>query len=123
MAEVLLVDPEHDHRLDVRKSLYLAGCQVLEASSLAEAEAIAGSEHLDLIVTDLFLPGPQGLMFIRQMRREYPDVPVIAMSDQWGDLDTDYQRLALDCGSAATLSKPVVQIDLISLVHDLLDGV
>jgi CheY-like chemotaxis protein len=119
MATALLVDSEQDHRLEVRKGLYVSGCEVLEASSLPEAAAIAGSQRLDLIVTDLFLPGPQGLMFIREMRREYPDVPVIAISDQWGDLDTDYQRLALDCGSAATLTKPVVQIDLISLVHDL----
>ncbi len=100
--------------------MYLAGCQLLDAETLEHAEAVARAERPELIVMDLFLPGRAGHMFIREMKKELPNTKIIAMSDSAGTEENDDHRLALDCGAAATLTKPVAQIDLISLIHDLL---
>lgn len=120
MATVLLIDPDDDHRLNVRNVLYLAGCHLLEAGTLQHAQAVALAERPELIVMDLFLPGRAGHMFIREMKKDLPNTKIIAMSESTGTEENDDHRLALDCGAAATLTKPVAQIDLISLVHDLL---
>ena len=120
MPTALVVDQHDDDRTHVCEVLRGTGCQILEAASLDEAAAIARSERPDLIVTDLFLPGRFGLLFIRSMLAELEGVKIIAMSEQ-PDLDsTDYQRLAMDCGAILSFTKPVSQIDLISAVSEVL---
>jgi len=72
-------------------------------------DAIASPEvaGVDLVVTDIFMPGKGGLALIKEIRDNWPDVPVIAMS---GGFDTMQGAKALEaarrCGATSTISKP-----------------
>jgi len=75
-----------------------------------------------VIVSDLSLPGADGLQFIRALRRLEPeaggDVPAIAVSAY----DKDFTAIeARTAGYTGYLAKPVNLDDLVTLVHDLVN--
>lgn len=118
MATVLVVDTDEKHNRRVRKLLRLAGFATRKAVSLEDAEAMIRAKPPDLVIMDLFLPARSGLMFIRHMHKDFPSMPIIAMSAQAATAKTDYHRLAMDCGAAGVLSKPVSKLDLIAMAKD-----
>ena len=78
---VLLVEDEADVRHIVAEILRRAGHVVHVADGLAAAEAACeGLARLDLLLTDLVLPGGNGLEVARRVRSRYPEVPVLFMS-------------------------------------------
>jgi CheY-like chemotaxis protein len=120
MATALIVDDDDQQRAFVAKSLYLTGCQILEAASIDEALTIVRTEKPDLIVMDLFLPKPRGLMFMREMQLMFESIKIVAVIDECCSTDSKCQQLALNCGAYATIAKPIKQIELISLILDLI---
>lgn len=78
---VLLVEDEADVRHIVAEILRRAGHIVHLADGLAAAEAqCEGLAGLDLLLTDLVLPGGNGLEVARRVRSRFPEVPVLFMS-------------------------------------------
>jgi len=78
---VLLVEDEADVRHIVAEILRRAGHVVHQADGLAAAEGLLdGLSGLDLLLTDLVLPGGNGLEVARHVRSRHPDVPVLFMS-------------------------------------------
>lgn len=78
---VLLVEDEADVRQIVAEILRRAGHVVHQADGLAGADALLdGLPALDLLLTDLVLPGGNGLEVARRIRLRYPGVPVLFMS-------------------------------------------
>lgn len=78
---VLLVEDEADVRHIVAEILRRAGHVVHLADGLTGAEAACdGLTGLDLLLTDLVLPGGNGLEVARRIRSRYPEVPVLFMS-------------------------------------------
>jgi CheY-like chemotaxis protein len=86
MAErgrLLLVEDEFLIRLTLAEALADAGHEVLEAEDADEALAHAGAGEapIDLLLTDIQLPGPlNGEGLARRIRESHPDLPVIFMT-------------------------------------------
>jgi len=73
-----------------------------------------------LVVTDIHLPGTSGDAIISQVKREYPQVAVIAISGMFNSghgLDAD---AALALGAARALTKPFKRAELLRAVAELL---
>src|SRR5262249_54508156 len=87
-----------------------------ECCSLA-FEALA-NQQIDLIITDLMLPGMTGLEFIHKVRRvtNYDLIPVVAMSA----FDQKYLTAAAQAGAAKMLHKPEDLDQLVATVNYLL---
>jgi two-component system, cell cycle sensor histidine kinase and response regulator CckA len=79
---VLLTEDEHDVREIAREFLESGGYKVIEAKNGKEAIAIA-AEHrgkIDLLVTDMVMPGMTGQELAVQLQREHPGISVVFMS-------------------------------------------
>jgi sigma-B regulation protein RsbU (phosphoserine phosphatase) len=103
MARILIVDDEEMDRTLQRTILEAEGHDLLFASEGETALKICRSEDLDLVLTDLAMPGFNGLRFIKELREEGLMTPVIAVSG-WA---VDQLDLALEYGADRSLAKPV----------------
>ena len=68
-------------------------------------------DHIDVVVTDIFMPGMGGIEGIQRMRKDWPDVGVVAMSGGFGDKmgHSDALAAAQKVGADATIPKPFTQ--------------
>ena len=115
--KILVAD---DHRLIVeavkaKLSELEGGVTFVLALTVDEIFANA-SDDLDLAVIDLNMPGAEGHSHIDELRRRYPDLPVIVLS---GDDHTDVMRSALESGVLGFIPKaysPEIMISAVRLV-------
>ncbi len=80
MDTILVVDDESNYLTVMEALLGEAGYEVLTAPSALEALKIAGASDLDLILTDMKMPKMSGIELLDEVRRLYPDLPVIIMT-------------------------------------------
>ena len=101
MKTILIVDDEPAARYGLRRALE-AKYRVAEADSAEAARAALNTEQPDLVLLDVVLPGQSGLEFLRWMREQGSDVPVLMVSA----LDTAKTAVeALQLGAADYLVK------------------
>jgi PAS domain S-box-containing protein len=81
-ALVMVVEDDDAVRSLVKRAIQREGHQVLEARNAAEALLLAERHHeqLDLVVTDLIMPGMSGHDLVRRLRENYESINVLFMS-------------------------------------------
>ena len=116
---ILLVDDEQSVRSIVMKILRRANYNVLEAQNGEEALRIADthSGQIDLVVTDMFMPGMRGPEVVQGLLPKRPGLRVLFMS---GYADQD-ARTSIPEG-ANFLNKPFSAQDLATAVESALSG-
>lgn len=119
VATILVVDDEPAIRTLLRQVLEGAGYNVLEAEDGEKAIALATAET-DLVITDLVMPDREGLETIRLLRKQKPDLKIIAMS---GAFHGEFLEVAEKLGAVATLAKPIRPNDLLKTVREVTAGV
>jgi len=81
-GRILVVDDEDAVRAVVARNLQSEGYEVLRArdgrEALRELEEIGGA--VDLVITDLVMPGMGGVQLARELTQRYPDLPLVWMS-------------------------------------------
>ena len=112
---ILVVEDDEAIRELVRKALAPLGTHVLLAGSAAEALAVAAGTHVDLLLTDVGLPGASGTELATELCAERPDLQVIYMTG-W----QEHVALA-DVPEGALLSKPFSLAELTRVVAGALD--
>jgi len=80
MDTILVVDDEVNYLTVMETLLGEAGYEVLTAPSGLEALKIAGQSDLDLVLTDMKMPKMNGIELFVELRRLYPDLPVMIMT-------------------------------------------
>jgi two-component system KDP operon response regulator KdpE len=113
---VLVVDDEAPMRKFVCHNLRAAGYNVLTAADGAEALKLAAEHHLDLLLLDIGLPGPDGLAVLQALRRDM-EIPVLMISARGREAD---RVRALDLGADDYLTKPFGVAELLARVRALL---
>ena len=114
---ILVADDDDQYRTLIRRTLERAGHEVVEVSDgLGVMDGIRAPE-LQLVVLDLIMPGKEGLEVIMAIRRERPDLRVIAISGGGRGRPGDYLRAARLLGAAQTLEKPVAVKELLEAVE------
>ncbi|MFO7156860.1 MAG: sigma-54 dependent transcriptional regulator [Pseudomonadota bacterium] len=103
-ARILIADDEPDSRKALAELLGRWGHAVQEAADGAEALRRALERQPDLVITDLVMPGMDGLWLLRAIREELGDVPVILLTGR-GTIDTAVE--AIREGAYDFLEKPV----------------
>lgn len=117
---VLLVEDHEDTRAMCALGLALEGFAVREAASAAAALAILDRETPDIVVTDLAMPGMDGVELCRRIR-ERPSgrrVPILAVT---GHSHSPAFSDVADAGACAACSKPLAPDMLSALVHALVE--
>ena len=111
VPKVLIVDDEANFRHLVKKAL--ASFTVVEASDGQEALAMVREEELDLVITDIRMPNMDGFGLLDNLRSQFPQLPVLAVS---GYLDDDQVR---GRGFDGFIDKPVSLAQLRDLVEQI----
>jgi CheY-like chemotaxis protein len=88
-CSILVVDDNQPVRLLLHKILERAGFRVLEASNGSEALALfqANPSQVELLLTDLNMPGRNGVELATEIRRERPNLPVVFISAEPGEFE------------------------------------
>jgi len=123
MARIIVVDDDADVRVLFSLILTDAGHHVIEASNGEEGTRLY-REHLpDVIITDIIMPDKEGIETIRELRRDFPDAKIIAISGGGSALTgRDALSLAKHLGASSTLAKPFSGQELLDAVQELLTG-
>ena len=113
LARVLVVDDERDMLEILRDFLGDEGYEVTVASSGEQALAEFARAGADLVITDLRMPGIDGLQTLVRVKQLDPQVPVIVVT---GYASHDTARRCSEAGAFACVQKPVDLDDLLALV-------
>jgi CheY-like chemotaxis protein len=115
---ILVVDDDPAQRGLAREALEAAGYEIVEAANGKEAETVLSDTHIDLMITDIVMPEQDGLETIKSVRKAYPSLRIIAMSETAGG----YQlRAAKHLGADAIIVKPLTHGTLWDVVRTELD--
>jgi YesN/AraC family two-component response regulator len=120
MENILIIDDETPIRSMVRLILERAGYTVREAQDGIEGIRIFRETPADLIITDLIMPNKDGIGMIIELKKDFPELKIIAMSGGGLNRPEGYLRGAQKLGAACTLSKPLNRNDLLRAVRDTL---
>ena len=118
-VRVLIIDDEPDMRETMRYLLEREGFEVLVAAEGSEAMKLARSAAVQIVITDIYMPGKEGIETIYELRREFPHTRIIVMSGGGGRKGMDFLAVARELGAEKSLKKPFDPQELIGAVHAL----
>src|ERR1700689_13755 len=104
VGRVRVADDEEGIRTFLAESLERAGHEVTQVADGAAAVRAAHEEPFDVVLTDLRMPGTDGMTVVRTVRTQQPDVEVIVLT-AFGDVATAVEAMKL--GAFDYLQKPV----------------
>ncbi len=118
---VLVVDDYADARAMYVAWLQVSGYRVAEASTAAEAIALAQAEPPAAILMDLSLPGVDGIEATRRLKADprTRHVPVLAIT---GHVEAHVAEAASAAGCDAFIVKPSPAPDVVRAIGSLIDG-
>ena len=114
MARILVIDDDPDMRALLEQTLQSAGHEVVSAADGREGMGQYRIKPADLVITDLYMPNQEGLETIVQLRKESPEVHIIAMCGK--PTAMPMLSAAQHLGAVAVLQKPFVADELLAAV-------
>ncbi len=119
MAEILLIDDEEQVLDFLSTVIAKKGHSLDTAKDGREGLGLLRNKKYDLVVTDLFMDTQDGISTIMQMRNDFPNTPVIAISGGSWSSGTDFLAIARKMGVAYTFSKPIALTELFDAIEKL----
>lgn len=120
MARILVIDDDDQIRRTLCHVLEIEGHEVVNASNGKEGIRLFKENGADLIIADIIMPEKEGLETIMELRRDFPDVRIIAISGGGQVAPEPYLVLAKQLGASRTLAKPFEREELLEAVQALL---
>lgn len=121
MVKILVVDDEPSVCSMMVAMLEPDGYDMIAADSGVEAVDVCKEVPVDLIITDIVMPNKNGIDLIMQVKKEYPGIPVIAISGGGGIAGRfDYLEIAKLVGADNILKKPFEIEELRSAVSNVI---
>ena len=115
--KILLVEDELDTVIGLSELLGEEGFLVLTATNVAEAVKLLTEDKIDLVLTDLRMPGAGGSDLIREAKERFPDLPVFVMT---GCPDVDRYVEPQLAGRLELIPKPIDCQTLLTRVRSVL---
>lgn len=109
---LLVVDDEVDLREIVSSELEFMGAKVFQAENVSVAKRIMDTEAIDLIVSDIRMPGGTGIDLLNYIKSKSINVPPIILITGFADIRVED---AFNQGAEALLSKPFKLEELIQI--------
>ncbi|NOY86925.1 MAG: response regulator [Deltaproteobacteria bacterium] len=102
--KILVVDDEQLVRWSVRRYLEAEGFEAFEANGGVRALEILEAEPICILITDLMMPGMDGVELIRKAIKRYPALIVLVIT---ANDSSNMVRAAEDAGAFKTFTKPI----------------
>ena len=129
MTKVIVIDDEEDISITLKEVLGRAGFEVEVASNGNEGMNLLREHGADLVVTDIIMPGRDGVETARSIRAEFPKTKIIVMSGGGNAASLGYEPAAITTtaylasaaaiGADLTLTKPFDREELIRAAKEL----
>jgi len=119
MARILLIDDDEAVRTVLARLLTTGDHEVVALEDGRGAAAAVEEHEIELVITDLIMPGQEGMTTIGELRRRWPELPILAISGGGRISPLDLLPVARRLGANATLSKPVSAESLFAAVDSL----
>ncbi len=117
---ILIVDDEKEIRTVFKIALERAGYAVNVASDGDDGLRQFRSNPADLLIVDIIMPEKDGIETIAEVRKEFPDVKIVAVSGGGRISSDEYLKIAKTLGADRTLEKPITRNELLEAVGALL---
>ena len=129
MTRVIIIDDEEDIRIVLKEIFIRAGFDVGVASDGAEGLTLIRETGADLVITDIIMPGSDGVETAYDIRMEFPNTKIIVMSGGGNAGPLEYEPSAISTtaylasaeavGADMTITKPFDRAELIKAAKDL----
>lgn len=121
MARILVVDDEVEILVMLREILERAGYEVVDAPDGKVALDLHRENPSDLMIIDVIMPEKDGLETIMELRRDFPEVKIIAISGGDCLVPSEYLKAAMEAGALRTFTKPMERDTLLAAIRELLE--
>ncbi|MCL6459138.1 MAG: response regulator [Gorillibacterium sp.] len=119
---ILIADDERAIREGIKRTIRQLHPDygVYLAASTEEAVQIIGEQRIDIVLTDILMPGMNGLEFMRISKRKYPYVKWVVIS---AHSEFSYAQEAVRLGARDYLLKPIGKSKLLALITSLVEEI
>lgn len=118
MASILIVDDQPNFRFSLSVALKREGHEIFEANDGRQAVKLLEQSARDIVITDLKMPGMDGLSLLREVKKISPSTEVVVMT-AFGSVDTAVE--AMRYGACDYITKPFQPEELVIVVNRTLD--
>jgi len=129
MTKVIVIDDEEDIRITLKEVLGRAGFEVEVASNGNEGMNLLREHGADLVITDIIMPGSDGVETAYNIRTEFPKTKIIVMSGGGNAASLGYEPAAITTtaylasaaaiGADLTMTKPFDREELLKAAKEL----
>jgi CheY-like chemotaxis protein len=120
LSRILIIDDDVSLRKVLRRILEHAGHTVFDASDGREGVALWHRERTDVVVTDLYMPGKDGIEVILELKHCAAKPKIICMSGRGETEVFDWSTAAVSLGTDGVLVKPFDQRMLLAVIEEVL---
>lgn len=120
MTDVLVIDDQASVRATLRNILEFEGYEVMEADNGASGLSLMREFPVLLVVTDILMPEKEGIETILEIRQEFPETRILAISGGGQTQNLEFLRAAKKLGADEILKKPFTSEQLIGVVRRLI---
>jgi DNA-binding NtrC family response regulator len=120
MASILVIDDDLEIRRMIVQMLRRSEYEVMDAGDGNEALRLQHESPADLVITDIIMPEKEGIETIMELRREFPNIKIIAISGGGRIGPIDYLNTAKKFGALRAFTKPFDWAEMLHAVRELL---
>lgn len=120
MKRILVIDDEEQICEMLHKKLESVGYEVEDAANGKDGIKLHKENPFDLIISDIFMPEKEGLETIRELRKEYPELKIIAITGGYSSGPEELLNVARMLGANYTFPKPFKLKEVVETINKLL---
>ena len=114
---ILVVDDDPESRDILKRLLTLSDYEVETVESGRDAVELLKRAEFKLVLTDLVMPGMDGIKLLSHVKSHYPDISVIIVT---GRASNESKNEALEKGAEGLILKPYTRDQLMTIVNETL---
>jgi two-component system response regulator HydG len=118
MSTILVIDDDESNRLTLERLIGREELRVVHAANGREGLELVRSEAVDVVLTDLKMPGMTGIDVLKAVRTIDPDIEVVVMT-AFGTVETAVE--AMKEGAYDFVTKPLKRADLVKTLRNALE--
>lgn len=117
MAQILIVEDSAFQRKQIQKALDGEGYEFIQARNGQQGLDMAAAERPDIIILDLNMPEMGGFEFLRTLRYEGLNMPVVVLT---ADIQESTRQQCLQMGVSDVINKPLRGDELLNAIQFIL---
>ena len=119
---VLVIDDEIEICRLINRMLSDEGYDVIDAANGKEGMSLFYKHPFNLVITDIIMPEKEGIETILELKKNFPETKILAISGGGRIHSKDYLQMAKMTGADLTLKKPFIKSELMKCVNELMSA-